>query len=248
MSWHVFFDLDRTLWHHERNAEEVLREFCTEFSALKDVDPEEFAASYQRINDDLWDIIQAAGYSVDYVRKRRFPQLLALCAPGLTTKVRRELAQSLEKAFTQRTPDRAHHYEGMIPVLHDLLHQGYVLHVLTNGVLESQSRKIAAMGLQDVFSTHTTSDLAKAYKPDRAIFTYAMRAVGCLPEESVMIGDSVLRDVCGGRQAGMKTIWFCAPDALKPDAEGEADGVFSAYSDLPETLSRIGCPPFSSRS
>lgn len=248
MSWHLFFDLDRTLWHHERNTEEVLHEFCREFPDLHAVDPREFSAAYQRVNDGLWEIIQSAGYSVDYVRKRRFPQLLEAMVPSLSAKVRRELGLTLEAAFADRTPDRAHHYEGMIPVLLNLVQQGYVLHILTNGVLGSQSRKIAAMGLSDVFVTHSTSDLAKAYKPDRAIFTYAMRVAGCRPEQSVMIGDSVLRDIVGGQKAGMKTLWFCAPDALKPDAEGKADGIFSNYKHLPEALCLINCPPFSSTS
>ena len=58
MNWHLFFDLDRTLWHHERNAEEVLEEFCEEFILLKGVSPQTFAQKYQEINDALWSVIK----------------------------------------------------------------------------------------------------------------------------------------------------------------------------------------------
>ena len=153
--------------------------------------PQTFAQKYQEINDALWSVIQSAGYSVDYVRKRRFPQLLKAVIPSASAQERRELASTLEKAFTDRTPDRAHHYPGMIPALQSLHEAGYVLHILTNGVTESQSRKVAALGLTSMFSTLTTSDEAQAYKPDRAIFRYAMRRALCAPEQSVMIGDSI---------------------------------------------------------
>ncbi|MFM1884126.1 MAG: hypothetical protein RL168_310 [Bacteroidota bacterium] len=237
---HLFFDLDRTLWHHEANCASVLAEFCSEFPALHGLDPLHVAHRYQVINDGLWDIIQAAGYGVDYVRKRRFPQLLDELVPHLSTKERRELADVLEAAFTERTPNRGATYPDVVEVLKGLKAKGYGLHVLTNGVTSSQARKIAAMGLTEVFDTLTTSDASGSYKPDRGIFTYAMRLAGCGPEDAVMIGDSRLRDVGGGQAAGMRTLWFEASDALPPDGDALADGTFHHFAELPDALRRIG--------
>ena len=237
---HLFFDLDRTLWHHEANCAAVLAEFCLEFPALHGMDPVHVAQRYQVINDGLWDIIQAAGYSVEYVRNRRFHNLLEELVPQLPTKVRRELAQVLEAAFTERTPNRGATYPGVQEVLHGLKSAGYGLHVLTNGVTSSQERKIAAMGLTEVFDSLTTSDASGSYKPDRGIFTYAMRLAGCGPESAVMIGDSRLRDVGGGHAAGMRTLWFKAPNSLPPDDDAAPDGTFQNFADLPEAMRRIG--------
>jgi putative hydrolase of the HAD superfamily len=195
MSWQLFFDLDRTLWHHEANCADVLAEFCSEFPELKHLDPAHVAQRYQVINDGLWEIIQEAGYGVDYVRNRRFPFLLQELVPELPTKERRELAEVLERAFTQRTPTRGATYPAVAETLRLLKEAGYGVHVLTNGVTSSQERKIAAMGLTEVVDSVTTSDASASYKPDRGIFTYAMRLAGCGPEEAVMIGDSRLRDV-----------------------------------------------------
>ena len=219
MSWQLFFDLDRTLWHHEANCADVLAEFCSEFPELKHLDHAHVAQRYQVINDGLWEIIQEAGYGVDYVRNRRFPFLLQELVPELPTKERRELAEVLERAFTQRTPTRGATYPAVAETLRLLKEAGYGVHVLTNGVTSSQERKIAAMGLTEVVDSVTTSDASASYKPDRGIFTYAMRLAGCGPEEAVMIGDSRLRDVGGGKAAGMRTLWFDAPDALPPDGD-----------------------------
>lgn len=237
---HLFFDLDRTLWHHEANCAAVLAEFCVEFPALHALDPMHVAHRYQVINDGLWDIIQAAGYGVEYVRNRRFLHLLEEIIPQAPTKVRRELAQVLEAAFAERTPNRGATYPGVQEVLQELKAAGYGLHILTNGVTSSQERKIAAMGLTAVFDSLTTSDASGSYKPDRGIFTYAMRLAGCGPESAVMIGDSRLRDVGGGHAAGMRTLWFEAPDALPPDDDAAPDGTFQNFADLPEALRRIG--------
>lgn len=240
MSWQLFFDLDRTLWHHEANCADVLAEFCSEFPELKHLDPAHVAQRYQVINDGLWEIIQEAGYGVDYVRNRRFPFLLQELVPELPTKERRELAEVLERAFTQRTPTRGATYPAVAETLRLLKEAGYGVHVLTNGVTSSQERKIAAMGLTEVVDSVTTSDASASYKPDRVIFTYAMRLAGCGPEEAVMIGDSRLRDVGGGKAAGMRTLWFDAPDALPPDGDSEPDGTFHHFAELPDALRRIG--------
>jgi putative hydrolase of the HAD superfamily len=240
MSWQLFFDLDRTLWHHEANCADVLAEFCSEFPELKHLDPAHVAQRYQVINDGLWEIIQEAGYGVDYVRNRRFPFLLQELVPELPTKERRELAEVLERAFTQRTPTRGATYPAVAETLRLLKEAGYGVHVLTNGVTSSQERKIAAMGLTEVVDSLTTSDASASYKPDRGIFTYAMRLAGCGPEEAVMIGDSRLRDVGGGKAAGMRTLWFDAPDALPPDGDSEPDGTFHHFAELPDALRRIG--------
>ena len=239
MNTHVFFDLDRTLWHHEKNAQEVLAELGQSHVPLQAIASEHLASAYQEINDGLWDIIQSAGYSVDYVRNRRFPMLLERFVPFLSTLEKRTIARHLEEAFTEQMPDRGHSYPGVREALTLLHTKGYILHILTNGVLASQARKVAALKLDIPFATHTTSDMARAYKPDQAIFRFALNAAGCSADVAVMVGDSLLRDVAGGKAVGMKTLWFQAPDALPPDGDTQPDGVFTHFDALPAALKSL---------
>ncbi|MBM3433511.1 MAG: HAD family hydrolase [Bacteroidetes bacterium] len=231
----LFFDLDRTLWHHERNHEQFFEELHAAQSwpglALN------WAKAYLRINDRLWDHIQAHNLSVEYVRARRFPLLFREMGLAFSNaRVAKELASQCEGVLKERLPDFGEGYEGVHEAFATLVDRGHRLHILTNGVLAPQQRKIAALGLTEHIDVFMTSDVAKSYKPAPDIFRAALVAAGAQAESSWMIGDSVLRDVLGGQGVGMRTAWFRAPDALPPDAEGRADFEFSDWKGFPEQL------------
>jgi putative hydrolase of the HAD superfamily len=232
---HVFFDLDRTLWHHERNHAVFFTELHAELGLpglAKD-----WASNYLAINDRLWDHIQLHNLGVEFVRARRFALLFSeMNLPVGSAKEVERLSAHCEAQIKQRLPDLGEGYEGVNEAFAALHSAGHQLHILTNGVREPQVRKIAALGLAEYLNELVTSDLARAYKPDPKIFTYALRRVGAEPSKAWMVGDSVLRDVLGGQGVGMRTAWFCAPDALPPDAEGRADVEFSDWQRFPEQL------------
>ena len=72
---HLFFDLDRTLWHHERNHFRFFEALHGARNWSEWGSSDAWAKSYLEINDRLWDHIQLHNLSVDYVRARRFPLL-----------------------------------------------------------------------------------------------------------------------------------------------------------------------------
>lgn len=197
----------------------------------------EWAEAYLEINDRLWDHIQLHNLGVEYVRARRFPLLFKHMGLAVTrVKELEALGIECEAMLKEKLPDMGAGYAGVCEAMGHLRGQGHQLHVITNGVREPQLRKIAALGLIDHFDVVATSDAAKAYKPDVAIFKYALRMANARPEDSWMVGDSVLRDVLGGQAAGMRTAWFAAEDALPPDAIGEADLKFSDWKTFPGML------------
>ena len=51
-------------------------------------------------------------------------------------------------------------------------------------------------------------------KPDPRIFLAAVEALGIKPSQTVMVGDSLARDMAGARAAGMAHIWL-APDPAR---------------------------------
>ena len=76
-----------------------------------------------------------------------------------------------------------------------------------------------------------------AYKPDARAFAAALKAAGATPGRTVMVGDSLRRDVQGAQQAGLRAFWLNRhgrerePDVL-PDAE------MNILSELPALLRR----------
>jgi putative hydrolase of the HAD superfamily len=108
-------------------------------------------------------------------------------------------------------------------VLDDLA-RDHRLALVTNGAPDVQREKLAGTALAQRFGAIVISAELGIAKPDRRIFEHALRAVGAEREGSVMIGDSLSRDVAGARSAGLRSIWIdrglepAKPDDPTPDA------------------------------
>jgi FMN phosphatase YigB (HAD superfamily) len=60
------------------------------------------------------------------------------------------------------------------------------------------------------------------YKPEEKIFQVALNKARCLGKESIIIGDSYKKDIVGGKNMGMTTIWinkFSGDDADNDKAD-----------------------------
>ena len=63
-------------------------------------------------------------------------------------------------------------------------------------------------GLAEFFSVIIESAVVGVSKPDPAIFKLGVEALGFLPEECVVIGDSVSKDIVPAQSIGCQTIWI----------------------------------------
>ncbi|MEI7675181.1 MAG: HAD family hydrolase [Bacteroidales bacterium] len=63
-------------------------------------------------------------------------------------------------------------------------------------------------GLAEFFSVIIESAAVGVSKPDPAIFELGVEALGLLPEECVVIGDSVSKDIAPAQSIGCQTIWI----------------------------------------
>ncbi len=71
-----------------------------------------------------------------------------------------------------------------------------------------QVRQFEELRLNDVFDSITTSEEVKNYKPKPDIFNVALGRAHCQGKEAMMIGDSYNKDIVGGKNMGMTTIWI----------------------------------------
>ncbi len=112
---------------------------------------------------------------------------------------------------------RSHYrlYPDVAPTL-DALKAEYRLGMITNGISDLQREKIAATGLERWFETIVVSGEVRSWKPDAGIFRHALAAADARPEESVMLGDNLARDVAGAAALGVHTIWVRRYDHLLP--------------------------------
>jgi 2-haloalkanoic acid dehalogenase type II len=118
---------------------------------------------------------------------------------------------------------------------------GLTLGLLSNADEDFLQRAMSRARLR--FSVIQSSESLRAYKPHRAVFLAACERLGCLPNETLYVGDSPIADVGGAHNAGLRTVWVRrARDAQDPVVRSdspESDGSGNPYEDM---LNRLPAP------
>ena len=102
--------------------------------------------------------------------------------------------------------------------------RGRRLGILTNGPPRVQRGKLAATGLEKYFDAIVISGEVGVGKPDARVFEIALARLGAAARATVMVGDSLRRDIAGARNAGLRSVWVNRygkdrTDGPAPDAE-----------------------------
>lgn len=117
----------------------------------------------------------------------------------------------------------------------------YIMCVASNAPCAQQMNRLKVGGIDTFFSHAFISSTIGAKKPDKAFFDYCfreLRKAGCenlMPEETIIIGDSVTSDIAGGRNYGMKTCLYTKGQKSDMTCE-KADYIVSDLSDIMKIL------------
>jgi FMN phosphatase YigB (HAD superfamily) len=106
-------------------------------------------------------------------------------------------------------------YPDVFATLAQLRKRGFALGVVTNRHWGGAPfmADLRAMGFLDYFPSNAiaiSADLG-VRKPNPAIFWPALNALGAVPSEAAMIGDSLSADIVGARRMGIYAIWKPKP-------------------------------------
>jgi len=119
------------------------------------------------------------------------------------------------------------------------LRPNYRLYIITNGSTYVQNRRIKSAGLPDLVDDIFISEEIGADKPDPAFFSHCFAQIpGFSKEETLIVGDSLTADILGGRQAGIKTVWF-NPNHIQNGTAILPDYEIETLSGLPLFLETI---------
>jgi len=93
-------------------------------------------------------------------------------------------------------------------------------------------------GIIEIFNSITTSEEVQSYKPESKIFQIALNKASCRGEESIIIGDSYKKDIVGGKNVGMTTIWINKFQIEDIDTE-KADFTVTHLKEISPILDRL---------
>jgi putative hydrolase of the HAD superfamily len=236
----VFFDLDGTLLRDD-HVDGVVREVARQLSLTRPgIDPGALADANR---DAWWEYWPEAGEDwmagripVDSVPREVWRRSLA--ATGID-----DPAVADEAFALHATLESGAHglYPESLDVLEQLHDAGYLLGLITNGPSELQRGKLRTVAIESLFDVVIVSGEVGRQKPEPEIFARALAAIGESADASVHVGDNLVADIGGARDAGMTAVWIdrsrgAAASASSDEPQGEPH---HTISDLRELLALL---------
>jgi 2-haloalkanoic acid dehalogenase type II len=91
----------------------------------------------------------------------------------------------------------------------------------------------AAIEAHDLpFDGIVSSEQARCYKPDRAIFDRAMELMDVKPDEVLHVGDSLHSDIGGANALGIASAWICRDQRIHDVGDATPDHRIESLSDI----------------
>ncbi len=197
----VFFDLDHTLWDFDKNSMLAFKRVFKNHAI--DLAVEDFINVYEPINFNYWKLFREDKVSKVDLRRGRLTETFAVFKLNFTLQKIDELADS----YIEELPGDNHLFDGAELIL-DYLAEKYTLHIITNGFNDVQHLKLKNSGINNHFSTVTTSEEIGVKKPNPLIFTAALKKANASASSSIMIGDTFEADILGAENVGMETMYY----------------------------------------
>ena len=199
----VLMDADDTLFDYPRAAQQALEGTCRLHGLPFD---DAVLARYHRINDALWKRHERGEVTQERLRTERFDTLAAeLGTAANSAAMNRDYSRLLgEGAFL--LPGALELCRALAPLC--------PLYIVTNGLSDTQHRRLAKSGLSPYLSGMFISEEVGYQKPRPEFFDAVFAAVGLADRRrAVILGDSQTSDMQGGKNAGIDTCWFAPPEA-----------------------------------
>ena len=206
----------------------------------------------EHISEAYWDCFRQCAAIREDLRDVSFPEQIAIfmesISPGLGQRLSVDAIAGITRVYADsflEYPPPAH--ADALQVLGSVREMGLLIGMISNtGMTPGSTFRtyLANTGMLEYFDTLTFSDEVKMAKPAREIFLLTLRQMNTTPAQTVHIGDSVLNDVFGAKQSGLKTVWitgFSERDDPS-DPATEPDETVSSLAGVVPAIRRL-CSP-----
>ena len=209
----VLFDADGTLLDFARSEDEAVRATMI-FGGIEPDD--EKVATYSRINDGLWKMLERGEIEKNVLLYRRFE---LFCEHyGYTSD-----ARAMAREYMEQLSQRGYLLDGARELL-EKLHGKVRMYIITNGVDFIQRRRYGHSGLAEFFDGLFISGELGFEKPDARYFECVEAKIeNFSAKNTIVIGDSLTSDIKGANNYGLDACWY------NPKGKALADGISANY-------------------
>ena len=195
----LLFDLDDTLLDFSANETDSLNKLFQQYGyTLSD----ELLRVYNSVNKQLWADYENGNIVLDVVLNSRFSETMLRMGKVVDGIEWENLYRELLENGSQRL------MEGALDVC-QRLSLSHRLFVITNGITQTQLKRLKKSGLFDFFEDIFDSQSIGFQKPSKQFFDYVMSHIKDFNrKETLIIGDSLNTDIKGGLLSGIDTCWI----------------------------------------
>ncbi len=194
----LLFDLDDTLLDFDAAEKSALRQLCASYSLSLTPEMEK---RYQTINKSLWEAYEEGKIDRDEVLNTRFSRFFAEYGETVD-------GIELEKRFRRFLQEGHELIDDAFDIISSLKND-YQLFIVTNGVADTQAKRLNDSGLRPFFDDVFVSDEIGYQKPKKEFFQYVFEKIPQVHlDATLIIGDSLTSDIKGGHLVGIDSCWF----------------------------------------
>lgn len=207
----IFLDIDDTVFNFKKCSESALKDT---FSTLNLEYNKNIFESFSAIDERLWKQQKEEVLTVAEVLDIRFTELSETLGLDYDSRLAKEHFGSLL--------GEQYIMESGIEELLKEISAAYKIYAASNGVLTMQENRLQLSGLKQYFTDLFVSDDIGYDKPNINFFTESMNRAGLESSEILMVGDSLVSDIAGAREADINSVWY-NPYSLKNLSKINAD-------------------------
>ena len=204
----VLFDIDNTLLDFDAYVRNSMKDGFRMFN-LGPYEESMFLV-FEKINTEMWRRIGESSLTYEELLRDRWNKIFSVLDIHFD-------GCRFEKYFREQLFDSAIPVDGATALL-ERLKERFTLGIASNGPYEQQMNRLARANMLPYFSKIFISEKLGVSKPSPEFFSLCLDGFNAdraeqglaplLPEEVVMIGDSLSADMAGAIDFGMKTCFF----------------------------------------
>lgn len=194
----LLFDVDDTLLDFKKGELFSLKKTFNDHNINV---TDDMLIDYIKINKSLWKKLELNEITKQDVLDNRFKIFFQKYNIALNP-------IAFEKEYRNNLSNYPFLMDGCLELLNDLK-DSYEIYLVTNGVKETQVRRLSLTGVDKLVRKAFISEEIGYNKPDINYFDYVFKNIpNFKKEEALIIGDSLSSDIKGGINAGIKTVYF----------------------------------------
>ncbi|WP_293935910.1 HAD family hydrolase [Iodobacter sp.] len=193
----ILLDLDDTLIDEKNASRQAFLSFIAENSSrFAAQDQQDLFNQWRTLSQKYWLQFEQGEISFQNMRRQR---LRAFLAEPLADSAADAIISAYLKVYQASWQ--------VLPEVADflVLSKDIPKAIISNGDREQQLQKITAMGLDAHIQIVITPIDCGCFKPAYGIFKYALAQLGVAAEQTLMIGDCMIRDIQPAHALGMHT-------------------------------------------